>query len=317
MKKACAISSRVRPDTKMAGELSEMLARALPTARPRAAFRVTTVDSMGDAHVLIMGVRFDSTVLRVNLTDAQIVYPFVATCGAELEEWSRSITGTLHAFWADTIMLLALGSAMTALETHLKDKVGPAQLSCMNPGSLEDWPLSQQQPLFDLLGSVSETLGVRLSSHMLLYPLKSVTGIQYVGGEHFVNCSLCPRQNCPTRRADYDRSLYGKKYLSLRNTRGKTEQQNSSVHSIKPLDLEPEITGLLLSGYRCSLIAKIFLPQLIKHDLAELQGNRIHDLLPVLHIRHTLFPTLVAYLFEHIPACQGTLVHPKGLTYGP
>ena len=205
---------RVRPDTKMAGELSEMLARALPTARPRAAFRVTTVDSMGDAHVLIMGVRFDSKVLRVNLTDAKIVYPFVATCGPELEEWARSITGTLHAFWADTIMLLALGSAMTALETHLKDKVGTAQLSCMNPGSLEDWPLSQQRPLFDLLGSVTETLGVRLSPHMLLYPLKSVTGIQYVGGEHFVNCSLCPRQNCPTRRADYDRSLYGKKYLS-------------------------------------------------------------------------------------------------------
>jgi hypothetical protein len=205
---------KVRPGTKMAGELSEMLDRALQAARPRAAFRVATVDSMGDAHVLIKGIRFDSRVLRINLTDAKAVYPFVATCGPELDEWARSITGTLHAFWADTIMLLALGSAMAALEAHLKDKVNPAQLSCMNPGSLEDWPLSQQQPLFALIGSISETLGVSLSSHMLLYPLKSVTGIQYVGGEHFVNCSLCPRHNCPSRRADYDQELYGKKYLS-------------------------------------------------------------------------------------------------------
>ena len=205
---------KVRPGTKMAGELSEMLARALSAARPRAAFRVTTVDSMGDAHVLIKGIRFDSRVLRVNLSDAKVVYPFVATCGPELEEWARSITGTLHAFWADTIMLLALGSAMAAMEAHLKDKVSPAQLSCMNPGSLEDWPLSQQRPLFDLLESITKTVGVSLSSHMLLYPLKSVTGIQYVAGEHFVNCSLCPRQNCPSRRAEYDQALYGKKYFS-------------------------------------------------------------------------------------------------------
>jgi hypothetical protein len=205
---------RVRTGTKMAGELSEMLDRAFSVASPRAAFRVTTVDSMGDAHVLIKGIRFDSRVLRVNLTDAKAVYPFVATCGPELEEWARSITGTLHAFWADTIMLLALGSAMAALEAHLKDKVSPAQLSCMNPGSLEDWPLSQQRPLFDLLESITKTVGVSLSPHMLLYPLKSVTGIQYAGGEHFVNCSLCPRQNCPSRRADYDQALYGKKYFS-------------------------------------------------------------------------------------------------------
>jgi hypothetical protein len=111
-------------------------------------------------------------------------------------------------------MLLALGSAMAAMEAHLKDKVSPAQLSCMNPGSLEDWPLSQQSPLFDLLGSIPEAVGVSLSPHMLLYPLKSVTGIQYAGGEHFVNCSLCPRQNCPSRRTDYDQALYGKKYFS-------------------------------------------------------------------------------------------------------
>lgn len=205
---------RVRTGTKMAGELSEMLDRALSVACPRAAFRVTTVDSMGDAHVLIKGIRFDSRVLRVNLTDAKAVYPFVATCGPELEEWAWSITGTLHAFWADTIMLLALGSAMAALEAHLKDKVSPAQLSCMNPGSLEDWPLPQQRPLFDLIGLIAHTVGVSLSSHMLLYPLKSVTGIQYVTGEHFVNCSLCPRQNCQSRRAEYDQELYGKKYFS-------------------------------------------------------------------------------------------------------
>jgi hypothetical protein len=203
---------KVRPGTKMSGELCDMIARALPAARPRAAFKVAAIDSLGDAHVIINGVRFDSRVLKVNLTDAKVVYPFVATCGQELAEWAKSETGALHAFWADTIMLLALGSAMTALEEYLKEKINTSQLSCMNPGSLEDWPISQQSLLFELFGSAPEKVGVCLSPQMLLYPLKSVTGIHYVAGEHFVNCSFCPRQNCPTRRAEYDPALYGKKY---------------------------------------------------------------------------------------------------------
>jgi len=47
---------------------------------------------------------------------------------------------------------------------------------------------------------------------MVIQPLKSVSGIQFVSEEGFVNCSLCPRENCPGRRADYDAGLYDVRY---------------------------------------------------------------------------------------------------------
>ena len=43
-------------------------------------------------------------------------------------------------------------------------------------------------------------------------PLKSVSGIQFISDEGFVNCSLCPREPCKGRRVPYDASLYGARY---------------------------------------------------------------------------------------------------------
>jgi hypothetical protein len=154
--------------------------------------------------VCISGVPFTSRVLRVNLEHAGIIYPFVATCGIEIEEWSQKMNGMLHSFWADAIQLMALGSAVSRLEVYLKERLECAELSSMNPGSLADWPLAQQAPLFEVLGDAAEAIGVSLTESMVIRPLKSVSGIQFVSEEGFVNCRLCPREHCPGRRAPYD-----------------------------------------------------------------------------------------------------------------
>jgi len=54
------------------------------------------------------------------------------------------------------------------------------------------------------LGDSAKAIGTRLTEKMVIQPLKSVSGIQFVSEEGFVNCSLCPRQGCPSRRAPYD-----------------------------------------------------------------------------------------------------------------
>jgi hypothetical protein len=43
---------------------------------------------------------------------------------------------------------------------------------------------------------------------MVIRPLKSVSGISFVSEKGFTNCSLCPRERCPTRRAEYNADLY-------------------------------------------------------------------------------------------------------------
>ena len=81
----------------------------------------------------------------------------------------------------------------------------------MNPGSLPDWPISQQRPLFDLVGKAAE-IGVHLTDSYLMRPLKSVSGILFATDVTYENCQLCPVERCPNRRAPYDPTLFDRKY---------------------------------------------------------------------------------------------------------
>lgn len=203
---------KIKPGSRSASEFSQILEEASLIAKPKAAFAVVSADVITDDSVEIGSVILKSHVLKVNLEHAGIVYPFVATCGTEIEEWSKNMSGMLHSFWGDNIKLMALGCAISRLEAYLKERLEGATLSSMNPGSLADWPLEQQAPLFELLGDAAGAIGVSLTRSMVIHPLKSVSGILFVSEEGFVNCSLCPREHCPGRRADYDASLYEVKF---------------------------------------------------------------------------------------------------------
>lgn len=199
---------KIKPGSRHAAGLAAIFDEAVFAARPKAAFAVAPVDGRSTETVSVAGVGFTSRILAANLKDAVVVYPFVATCGQELEEWSRGISGALQSFWADTIKLLALGCAIGHVDAYLKERIGGAALSSMNPGSLEDWPLAQQRPLFEIIGSDAGKIGVSLTEQMVLKPLKSVSGIQFISGDGFTNCRLCPREKCPARREAYEAEGY-------------------------------------------------------------------------------------------------------------
>ena len=203
--KGLAALLRIQPGSRSSSELSKILQEARLVASPKAAFAAASAHMIKEGTIEIGGIRFTSRLLCANLSNSGIAYPFAATCGTELEEWSRTKGGMLHSFWADSIMLMALGCAVTFLETCLKKRLGEGvSLSSMNPGSLADWPLTEQAALFSLLGDSAEAIGTRLTDKMVIHPLKSVSGIQFASARAFVNCSLCPRQGCPSRRAPYD-----------------------------------------------------------------------------------------------------------------
>jgi len=207
--KSLAALLKARPGSRTEASLLAMLREARILARPKAAFAVCDVKPSGENAVEVGGVQFTSRVLHGNLAGSGLAFPFAATCGTELEAWARERKSTLHSFWADSIMLMALGCAVSFLECHLKARLGEgARLSTMNPGSLEDWPLSGQAPLFSVLGSCAPAIGVSLNDRMVLRPLKSVSGIQFLSERGFVNCSLCPKERCPARRAPYEPGLY-------------------------------------------------------------------------------------------------------------
>jgi hypothetical protein len=77
----------------------------------------------------------------------------------------------------------------------------------MDPGSLEDWPITEQPKLFSIFGDTERLVGVRLTNSMLMIPRKSISGIFFPSEEGFTSCQLCDRDTCPGRRAPYDEVL--------------------------------------------------------------------------------------------------------------
>jgi hypothetical protein len=197
----------------MEDQLRGLVDQAQVLGRPKALYGVAYVDSKEDDLVVIEGVTFTSRVLRVNLEQAHRVFAYVVTCGTELEEWSQSIDDMLQNYWADAIKHSALHAARTALLDHLCETYRLGSTSTMNPGSLADWPIQQQRPLFALLGDVEGAIGVHLTDSLLMIPSKSVSGIRFPTEESFESCQLCPREQCPGRRAAYQPSLYEEKYV--------------------------------------------------------------------------------------------------------
>ena len=203
---------RVKEGTGSAGDVARLLKEAQAVAKPKALYRVAYVDQRGEESVDVGGQTFKSRVLRVNLNPVHRIFPYVATCGTELDAWSSSIDDMLDSYWADAIKEMALRVAMDALADHLQQRFRPGRMSRMSPGSLEDWPIYEQRKLFALLGDPEEAIGVRLTDSMIMVPLKSLSGIWFATEVDFTSCQLCSREACTGRRAPYDETLYERKY---------------------------------------------------------------------------------------------------------
>jgi hypothetical protein len=203
---------RLQPDSADSKQLRRMADHAQEIARPKAVYRLAYVDSKEPEAVVVDKVRLASRVLRVNLEQAHRVVVYVATCGHELHEWSESIPDVFERYWTDEIKAMALSCALAASDAHQGKHLDLGRTARMNPGSLADWPLSQQGPLFEILGDVRSAVGVDLTDSFLMVPNKSVSGLRFPTETSFENCQLCPREACPGRRAPYDPKLYEQRY---------------------------------------------------------------------------------------------------------
>lgn len=184
--------------------VDEMVALANQVARPKAVYALAYVDEHGDDSVVINGVRFTSRVLRMNLDKVHRVFPYVATCGREIDAAPIPADDMLKTFCMETIKRTLVAHARQYMDSHLKSTYAISQTSRMSPGSLADWPITQQKELFSLFGNVEDLIGVELTPSFLMVPVKSVSGICFPTEVRFESCMLCPREVCEGRRAPFD-----------------------------------------------------------------------------------------------------------------
>lgn len=203
---------RMPPDSEELPRLRELAAQAERVARPKAVYRPAFIDAKGEDSVTVEGHTFTSRILRVNLEAAHRVFGYVATSGMEIEAWSLTLGDPLEEFWADVMKRQALAAASEAFDRHFTAHFGAGKTARMNPGSLEDWPMAEQRPLWELIGDPTRLIGVTLKESFLMVPIKSVSGIRFPTEVTYENCQLCPRAACPGRRAAYEPQLYEQKY---------------------------------------------------------------------------------------------------------
>jgi len=196
--------------------LQEVIEVVRPIAKPKAVYKVSYVDNKNADSLYIDSVRFTSRVLRVNLDKIERVFPYVVTCGRELDEIAIPPDDVMKYYCLDAIKQTVLVSARRYLEDYLKGNYALGQMSRMGPGTgaLGDWPITQQKGLFSIFGNVEDLIGVKLTENFLMIPIKSVSGIYFPTRIEFRSCQLCPRESCSERRAPYDPDLV-KKYANL------------------------------------------------------------------------------------------------------
>ena len=191
-------------------QFEALLNEARALASPKAVYKESFIDTKGKNFVIIDGVTFVSRALRANLEKVERAFPYVATCGRELDQINVSNHGFLGPFWLDTIKSVLLGLSRTYLNTYLERRYALGKTAAMSPGSGDAtvWPIEQQKELFSIFGSVNDLIGVELTDSCLMIPNKSVSGIRFPTQIDFRSCMLCHRENCSGRSAPFDRKMW-------------------------------------------------------------------------------------------------------------
>src|SRR6056297_97650 len=188
-------------------KVQTLIERALPLIKPKCVYKACYIKQKNSDTVVLEGISFKSRVLRKNLEAAEKAFPFVVTIGDGLEKEAKAEADFLEQYYMDIIGNVVLQEVIKDLRAHLQDEYRLEKLSYMSVGSLEDWPIQQQRQLFSLLGDVYHAIGVQLAPSMLMHPSKSESGMFFPSEVTFLNCQLCPRKDCPSRKAAFDREM--------------------------------------------------------------------------------------------------------------
>jgi hypothetical protein len=171
---------------------------------PKVAYKVSYIEEKKGNSVTIDGTQLTSHVLRKQLDEVERVFPYVLTIGPKLEKMAADSGDYLQQYYLETIADAAIATIRRCFEEQLRSRFALEKLSRLGPGSLEAWPIGEQKHLFSILGDVESAIGVQLTDSFLMMPRKSISGLFFPTEVPFFACQLCPRKDCPSRKAAYD-----------------------------------------------------------------------------------------------------------------
>jgi hypothetical protein len=100
--------------------INELLDIARPIAKPKALFEISPVENRQGDSLEIGSRRFTSHILRVNLGKIDTVFPYIVTCGREVDEIKFPEHQLMKSYFMDQIKEVIMRSALSYLLDHIK-----------------------------------------------------------------------------------------------------------------------------------------------------------------------------------------------------
>lgn len=190
---------------RLEASIEELIELVGPVVRPKVVYRSAQITAVDGRHLEIDGVKFSHHVSSLNFRLGERVFPYVATCGIEIEE--IKFADLFKSYCLNIVKnVILMRAAVKHFEGHLRSTYRLPEVSRMGPGEAMG-ATSQQPALFSLIGDVEEAIGVKLSAHNMMVPEKSSSGMYFETAVRIESCQLCPNQ-CRNRRARYEPELF-------------------------------------------------------------------------------------------------------------
>ena len=206
-KEEILLSMGMPVDHRLGDQVLEAIELAKDIINPKAAYGEATIEARTEDTVTIDGIVFHGRYLVNTLKDVDTVYPYICTCGKEIDRYYEECGDILKQLFLDKIMHFALRQAAVYLSEEIDNRLGKRS-ACITPGSFEEWELTEQRPLFSLLGECVSFAEIRLSDSNLMFPVKSVSGFRFKAGKEAHDCRLCLKRDCADREAAFDLAAY-------------------------------------------------------------------------------------------------------------
>ena len=102
-------------------EFSKILEQVEEIARPKSIYRVAYVENRSQDSVTIENETFHSQAMRLNFDAINRVFPYIATCGPEVDEIPLDEGDILKQYWINAIKLSLLHISFDHLVDTIKD----------------------------------------------------------------------------------------------------------------------------------------------------------------------------------------------------
>jgi len=147
--------TKISATEKLPKRAKEMFKESSSLARPKAMWVECNIKARGGNWIKVSDQTLKSKVLSETLDKGtKVLYPYIATSGKELYDWSTQFKKETDKYWAHVIQSVALKVAVEALKNDLLRNINFPKIANMSPGRIEDWPIEEQSKLFDIFSSI-------------------------------------------------------------------------------------------------------------------------------------------------------------------